>query len=150
VEKGLKADPQNPDGWYDLGKIALKQSKPKDAIEHLKKALTYSPQHNGALHQIERALRADGRIAEADRTKDVLQARLLREREELRLEEHVEHNQQDWEAQAKLAEIYLLNNKRGLAMLLIEKLKNNDPNNPKLPQLTQMLGGQTATGARQP
>lgn len=144
LQQALKTDPQNPDAWYDLGRVALKQKKPKEAIEHLKKALMYSPMHNGALHQIALALRADGRIAEADRTAKVQRERLLREREEMRLEEHIEHNPQDWAAQGQLATIYVMAGKRGLATLLVEKLKREAPTNPHLPALTRALSGQTA------
>ena len=144
IQTALKTEPQSSDGWYDLGKIAIRQNRPKDAIEHLKKALAASPMHNGALHQIERALRADGRTAEADRTKKVLEERLLREREELRLEEYIEHHPKDWDAQGKLAEIYLLSGKRGLAMLLQQRLQQNAPDNAALPALNKALGQQTA------
>ncbi len=150
VHKALESDPQNPDAWYDLGRVTLRQNHPAEAVEALKKALAYSPQHNGALHQIERALRAVGRTAEADRTAKVLQERSLREREELRLEEHIEHNPQDWDAQAQLAEIYLLTSKRGLAALLCEKLKQNAPHHPRLAGLLQELNRQNASMAMPP
>ena len=150
IHKALASDPQSPDGWYDLGRITLRQNHPAEAIEALKKALAYSPQHNGALHQIERALRAAGRTADADRTAKVLQERSLREREELRLEEHIDHNPQDWDAYAQLAEIYLLASKRGLAALLCEKLKQNAPQHPRLAGLLQELNRQMAPAPASP
>ncbi len=110
--------------------------------------------HNGALFQIERALRANGRTVEADRTAKVLKERLLREREELRLEEHIEHNPNDWDATGKLAEIYVLAGKRGLAMLLQQRLQQNAPDNAALPALNKALGQQAAplssSGTKEP
>lgn len=144
IQQALHSDPNNPDAWYDLGRIALRQNQPAEAIADLTKALQLSPQHNGALHQLERALRAVGRVAEADRTAVVLRERSLREREETRLEEQIEHTPQDRNVQAQLAALYLQSGKRGLAMLLVQKLQQNAPDDPRLPALQQALNRQAA------
>jgi Flp pilus assembly protein TadD len=103
----------------------------------------------GALNQLERALRAAGRIEDADRTAKVFKARSLRDREETQLEEHISHHPEDWDARARLAELYILVGKRGVAALVCKQLQDGAPAHPKLPALLAALnrlqgGGLTA------
>jgi tetratricopeptide (TPR) repeat protein len=139
VERLLKADPHNPDAWQDLGRIALRQNKPAEAVEHLKKALAGAPQSNAVLHQLERALRLAGRTADADRTAKVMRERSLRDREETRLEEHISHHPEDWNAQAELGHIYAQSGKRGLALLITRRIQQAAPQHPALPELQRAV-----------
>jgi tetratricopeptide (TPR) repeat protein len=146
LQHAARVDPDNnPDIWFDQGRVALRRGHAPEAIAFLTKALRISPTHNAALHQLERALRADGRTADADHVAAVFQERSLREREETHLEEAVAHNPQDWDAQARLAGIYLQSGKRGLALLLFRRLLEGAPNHRDLPQIRQALNRQFAS-----
>jgi protein O-GlcNAc transferase len=142
LDRAARADPGNPDVWYDQGRVALRRGKATEAVDFLTKALRLSPAHNAALHQLERALRAAGRSADADRTGKVFEERSLREREETHLEEVVAHNPQDWDSQARLAEIYIQSGKRGLALLVCRRIQEGAPHHPDLPKLQQDLNRQ--------
>lgn len=144
LQRARKTDDRNPDIWYDMGRISLRQNQPAEAIEHLKQALILSPQHMGAMQQIERALRLAGRKAEADRVSRVMRERALREREEMRLEETVGRTPNDWDSQAKLAQLYTLSGKRGLAMLIVRRMQQEAPQHPALPQLQRALDAMQA------
>ncbi len=134
-----RADPGAPDAWYDLGRVSLRLGQAKEAIDHQLRAIALSPDHKGALHQIERALRADGRTAAADRAAVVLRNRSMREREEGQLEERMARVPDDWDARARLTELYLMSGNQGLALLLYRQLKEGRPDHPRLPLLTRML-----------
>ena len=138
-ETALRADPDNPDVWYDKGRIAMRLEQPTEAIEYFRRTLQLSPQHLGAMNQLERALRKAGRTADADRLAKIFQKRVLEDREETQLEERITHYPQDWDAQARLTELYLNTDKRGLATLVCLRLKNGAPDHPKLPDLMRRL-----------
>lgn len=145
LQHAARVDPDNnPDIWYDQGRVALRRGHAPAAIEFLTKTLRIYPAHNAALHQLERALRADGRTADADHVAAVFQERSLREREETHLEEAVAHNPQDWDSQIRLAEIYIQSGKRGLALLLFRRLLEGVPNHRDLPKIRQGLNRQFA------
>jgi tetratricopeptide (TPR) repeat protein len=139
LERAAKADPTNADVWYDLGRVALQRKRTADAIQHLTKALQIYPGHNAAMHQLELAFRRAGRTADAERLAAVFQERVMREREETHLEEVVAHSPDDWDAQARLTEIYLKSGKRGLALLTYKRLTAGKPNHPALPKLLPQL-----------
>ncbi len=144
LERAAHADPANPDVWYDKGRVALRRGNTADAIRHLTDALRISPEHNAAMHQLERALRAAKRTKDADRLAAVFQERVLHEREETHLEEVVSHNPQDWDAQARLTANYLQSGKRGLALLVYKRLLAGAPSHPALSGLAQALNREFA------
>ena len=137
--RASQSDPGDPDVWYELGRIDLRMGKAEDAVKMQTRALQMSPRHNGALHQLERALRAAGRVADADRMAKLFETRSFLEREELRLEERTTRSPDDWDAKARLAEIYLMSGKRGLCVLIVRQMKENKPDHPRLPMLLQQL-----------
>lgn len=146
----LKGDELNPEAWYDLGRIALRLGNADDAVRYQKRALQLSPQHMSALHQMERALRAAKRTAEADRVARVFKERSLREREETHLEEVISRNPNDWDSQARLGELYLLSGKKGVAMLILRRMQEGVPDHPKLPGLIQGLNRLNAATSQPP
>jgi tetratricopeptide (TPR) repeat protein len=154
LERAARAAPDNPEVWYDRGRLALQMGKAADAVTFLKKALEISPAHDSALHQLERALRAAGQTAEADRAGHVFQERALHEREETHLEEVVTHHPDDWDSQARLAQNYLETGQRGLALLVYRRVLAGSPHHPALPKLQQALNREfaaapaTAPGAK--
>ena len=144
LQHAARADPDNPDIWFDQGRVALRRGKPTEAIDFLTKTLRMSPDHVPAMHQLERALRAAGRTADADHVARIFQERSLREREETHLEEVMAHDPQDWDSQARLTKIYLQSGKRGLALLLFRRILQGSPHQRDLPQIQQMLNRQFA------
>lgn len=140
----VKADQLNSEGWYDLGRVALRLGQAADAVRYQTRALQLAPQHMSALHQLERSLRAANRKAEADRVAKVFKERSLREREETHLEEVISRNPKDWDSQARLAELYLLSSKKGMAMLIMRRMQEGVPGHPKLPALVETLNRQNA------
>jgi tetratricopeptide (TPR) repeat protein len=138
-EQTVRLDQNDPEAWYQLGRVELKDGKNARALEMQRRALRIAPQHSGALYQLERCLRAVGRIADADRLAKTHQDRVLRERQELQLEEKISHSPDDWDARAQLAELYLTSGKTALATLLIKKIQQEKPDHPKLPQFLQIL-----------
>lgn len=143
-KRALKADEQNPEAWYDLGRVALREGKAADAVRYQSQVLRLSPQHMSALHQLERALRAAKRTAEADRVAKIFKERSLREREETQLEEVISRTPNDWDSQARLGELYTLSGKTGMAMLIARRMQEGAPNHPRLPALLQTLNQQNA------
>lgn len=144
LEHAARTGRDNPDIWFDQGRVALRRGKPTEAIAFLTKTLRMAPDHNAALHQLERALRAAGRTADADHAARVFAERSLRDREETHLEEVVAHDPQDWDSQARLTEIYLQSGKRGLALLVFRRIQQGAPNHPALPKIQQALNRQFA------
>lgn len=140
LRRAVEKDPTLGDAWVGLGNILLMRGKPKEALEPLTRAIQVSPGHMAALNLLERALRRSGRIADADRTAKVFKERALREREETVMEERTSRNTQDWDAVARLAELYLLSNKRYKAILLTNRLKEGAPYHSALPKLLQAIG----------
>lgn len=138
-QRAVKADPQEGEAWYDLGRVNLRLKQPGAAVEDLRRALQLDPQHTGTMHQLERALRAVGRISEADRVAKVHKERALREREELRLEEALARSPKDWDSAARLAELYIQSGKQGLAALTVRNLQEGAADHPKLPALTEAM-----------
>lgn len=138
-ERVSQLDPLNPDVWYDLGRVYLREGKPTEAITTLSRSLNLSPQDTGALHELERALRAAGRTTEADRVGQEFQKLALREREETHLEEHIAHDPQDWDARVRLALSYLETGNRGMALLLCRQVQHSAPQTPQLAILQQRL-----------
>jgi len=69
----------------------------------------------------------------------VFQRRVLREREASRLEERLARVPNDWDAKARLVDLYLESGKRGLAILIYRQLKDGRPDHPRLPELTRLL-----------
>jgi len=144
VKRASASDPNDPDSLYDQGRIMMRLDKPKEAIELFKRTIRVSPQHAGAIHQMERALRAIGRTAEANRAAKVFREMSLREREETRLEERISRVPEDWDARVRLAELYIRSGKRGKAVNICFQLKNSKPDHPRLPILIKMLNPPTA------
>lgn len=140
LRKAVELDPSLADGWYNLGNFELLAGRPKVAVEHLAKALQFAPDHMGILNLLERALRRSGRVADADRAAKVFRARAMRDREETVLEERTHRNAEDWDAVARLAELYLGSNKRYKAVWMTNRLKVGAPYHPKLPRLLQIIG----------
>lgn len=140
LTKAVEKDPNQIEAWVGLANILLQQNKPAEALEPLDRALGISPNHMGALNLVERALRRSGRTAEADRVAKVFKQRALWEREETVMEERTMRNADDWDAVARLAELYLQLDKRYKAIWLTNRLKDNAPYHPKLPKLLQAIG----------
>jgi tetratricopeptide (TPR) repeat protein len=150
LDHAARVDPENPDIWYDQGRVALRRGKAAEAVDLLTKTLRMSPGHNAAMHQLERALRAVGRTADANRVARVFEARSLRDREETHLEEVVAHNPQDWDSQAQLTEIYLQSGNRGLALLVFRRMLQGAPHHPALPKIQHDLNRQFAPSPSAP
>ena len=144
LDHAARVDPGNADIWYDQGRVALRRKEPTEAIHLLTRTLRMAPTHNAALHQLERALRAAGRTADADRAAKVFEERSLRDREETHLEEVIAHTPTDWDSQARLTEIYLQSGKRGLALLVFRRIQQGAPHHPALPKIQQALNRQFA------
>ncbi len=140
LRQSVEKEPQLVDGWIGLGNLALMRGRPKEAVEPLTQAITVSPEHMGALNLLERALRRAGRVAEADRAVKVIRKRALREREETVMEERISRNAEDWDAVARLAELYLETNRTYKAIWMVNRLKEGGPDHPKLPGLLQAIG----------
>jgi len=140
LNASVEKEPQLVDGWIGLGNVALVRGNPKAAIEPLTQAITVSPEHMGALNLLERALRRSGRVAEADRAVKVIRKRALRKREETVMEERISRNAEDWDAVARLAELYLESNRTYKAIWMVNRLKEGGPDHPKLPRLLQSVG----------
>lgn len=147
LRKALELDPTLADAWISLGNFELLRGKPKDAIDPLTQAITLAPEHMGALNLLERALRRSGRVAEADRAAKVFRERALRDREETVMEERTSRDPEDWDAIARLAELYLLTNKRYKAVWMTNRLKEGAPYHPKLPKLLQAVGPSASPAA---
>lgn len=139
VQRAVQSDPEDPEAWYDLGRLDLRLGNAAAAVQRLTRSLQLSPGQMGALYQLERALRAAGRKAEADRAATVFRSRSLREREETRLEERISRAPDDWNAKARLAVLYLQSGKQGMAALIYRQLKDGKPDHPSLPALTQLM-----------
>jgi Flp pilus assembly protein TadD len=139
LQQAAKLEPNEPEIEYDLGRVALRLEQPQEALKHLERALTLSPQHPGALHELARALRAAGNTAAADRADFVFREQALGSREESRLEDQIRQTPNDAESKVRLAQIYLQTGKNGLAALLCRQLQETAPNHPRLPALLQEL-----------
>lgn len=150
LQQAARTDPDNPDVWFDQGRVALKRGKAVEAIALLIKTLRMSPNHIPALHQLERALRTAGRKADADHVAQIFQERSLREREETHLEEVMAHDPQDWDSQVRLAEIYLQSGKRGLALLLFRRILAGAPHHRDLPKIQRELNQEFAPSSSLP
>jgi len=150
LERAAKGDPEDPEIWYELAKVRLRLEKPEAALSALERALTLSPQHPGAMYLRGRALRAAGRTAQAERAEIVFRRMSLRLREETMLEERLQGNPRDWDARARLTELYLLSRKVGLAALVYRQLQDGAPNHPRLPVLRRQLELQRGGAAAAP
>jgi tetratricopeptide (TPR) repeat protein len=64
-EKASEADSANPDGWVDLGRVAVQEGDMDRAAMVLKKALSLSPSLARAHFFYAKALRSEGRYDEA-------------------------------------------------------------------------------------
>lgn len=145
-----KGDPADPDIAFDLGKVQMRLGHPQAALPHLERALALSPQHLGAMHMLGRALRAAGRTAQAERVETVFRRWSLQLREESRLEERIHGDPQNWDARARLAELYLQSGKTGLAALVVRQLQDGAPGDPRLPALRRELDRQRQGAAGSP
>ncbi len=139
LEKALRADPDEAESWYMLGRLRSRQGKNTEALEMQKRALRIAPNHTGALHQLERCLRAVGRDKDADKVAKVHEERKLHDRREMLLEEQITRNTNDWDARAELVQIYLESGKRSLAVLMCDHIQKEKPDHPLLPKLLQMI-----------
>ena len=142
-ERAAKAEPNDEEAWFGLGKVDLELKRPALAVNNLERALVLSPIHMGVLHQLERAYRASGKTAAADRAAKLFRTRAFQDREESRREEYISHAPKDWDAKARLAELYLKSGKRAMAMLVYRQLRDGKADHPKLPALTLMLNPPT-------
>jgi tetratricopeptide (TPR) repeat protein len=140
-EGAAKADPQSPDAWYDLGRIAMRERRHDDAIGFFRRALQISRGHSAAMNQLERALRASGQVKEADRVGATFHRLAMRGREKNRLEERISMSPGDWDSRAKLVKIYLESAEPGLAQLVYRQLREGAPDHPELPALTRAMAG---------
>jgi Flp pilus assembly protein TadD len=142
-EKAARADPSDEQAWYGLGRADLRLARPAAAVANLERVLTLAPQHMAALHQLEKAYRAAGKTAAAERAGKLFKSWALRDREESRLEEYIAHAPGDWNAKARLTELYLQSGKRAMALLVYRQLKEGRADHPKLPALTRALNPPT-------
>ena len=134
-----KSDPNDPEGWYQLGKLYTRGGKNPEALEMQTRALRLNSSHMGAMHQLALCLRAVGRTADADRLAKIHQDRAMQERKLNQLEERLSRVPNDWDALGDLAEIYLQTGKSDLATLLVRRMQNEKPDHPKMPKLLMML-----------
>ena len=143
----------DPEVQYDLGRVALAAREPEAARSALEKALRLSPEHTGALTQLQRAARMAGKEAEADRLAKRLRETLLRAREVQRLEERVGREQSSWDDRAKLAELYIELGRLSLANIILREMQTGAPQHAQLERLKRVLLQRvkgTAPGAEQP
>ena len=91
------------------------------------------------MNQLERALRQVGRIQDAYRVAAIFQRWALRSREKGRLEEHVSHAPDDWEARFKLVNIYLDSGDLGLAQLVYKQIREKMPSDSRIPALGERI-----------
>ncbi len=139
LEKAVRADQDEPESWYMLGRLRSRQGRHKEALEMQKRALRMGAGHTGALYQLERCLRAVGQNTEADRVAKIHEKRKLHDRKELQLEEQISHNNDDWDSRVELAKLYIESGKHSLAVLLCKRIQEEKPDHPQLPQLLQLL-----------
>lgn len=78
--RAVQVNPQDDIAQYRLGAAYLDQGKPHEAVLHLEDADRLKPGSQSTLYSLQRALRADGRPAEAEQVKQRL-AEVLRERD---------------------------------------------------------------------
>lgn len=147
LRQSLKIDRSNPEPWYDLGRIALRENKGANAVELLETALRFSPDHPGAQTQLARALRMAGRAADADRVARAFRESSLLTREENQLEERFHQNPSDWDALARLVEIGLKSSQPSMALARLQQLQMGAPAHPKLPAL-QMAASRAVQAQR--
>ena len=150
IRQATELEPSDPEGWYDLGRVQLRQNQSREAVVSFERTLRLSEQHPGALHLLARALRGAGRPGAADRAEQLFRRRSLQAREESRLEERVHQSPRDWDSRALLASLYLKSQKRGLAMLVCRELEQGAPTHPRLPGLLRQLAArnEAASGGR--
>lgn len=139
LETAAAKDPYDPESRYDLGRLAMREKRPQDALEFFNATLRISPEHNGALFQTERALRLLGRVEEADRWAKAYKARQTRDREITRLETTLERHPDDLEARVKLAKLYMNARKLDLARLVVKQIEDRDRAHPELPAMKASL-----------
>ncbi len=147
LEKAIRADQSEAEGWYMLGRLKSRLGKNDEALEMQKRALRIEPDHTAALYQLERCLRAIGRTADANRVAQIYEKRKLHARRESQLEEQITHNPNDWDSRAELTQLYIESGKRSLAVLLCKRIQDEKPDHPMLPKLLQALNTQSSGGA---
>jgi tetratricopeptide (TPR) repeat protein len=139
LQRSAEADPQEPEVWYDLGRLSMREGRPARAVELFRRALRISEEHPGATYQLARALSAAGQPVAADRVTRIMRDISLRSREESRLEERVRERPTDWDSQVRLAELYLQGGKTDLAALVCRQLQQGAASDPRLPKLLAEL-----------
>jgi len=146
LDRASRLDPEDPEIWYELGRIELRQKRDAVAIIRFRRALSLSPQHSGALNNLATALQRTGDLDAARRARKKVREIALRGREETRLEERLQRQPNDWDSAAGLAAIYLAEGKLGLAALTIRRLQDGQPKHPRLPELRDRLRAARSTG----
>lgn len=131
--------PANPEVQYDLGRVALAARDLQTAHASLRKALSLSPEHAGAMTQLQRVLRLQGQDAEAERWAGKLRETSFRTREVKRLEERMSRDNATWDERAQLAQLYMEQGRLSLANTLLRQIQTGAPQHPQLTRLKQLL-----------
>ncbi len=147
LRQAVRSDAADPEGWYDLGRVAVKQRKPAQAVEFFRRATQLSPDHPGAHYQLGMSLQLAGKEAEGRRVLAEFRMTSLRSREQGQLEEQLYQNPKDWDAMARLAEIDLETGQLPIAALRCQQLGQGAPTHPKLPGLIAQLARKNAAAA---
>jgi tetratricopeptide (TPR) repeat protein len=147
LERSAQLDASDPEVHYDLGRVALRERRPRDAVGHFMEALRLSEDHPGAMNQLARALRAAGRTQDARRVEEIFRAMSLRNRETSRLEERLRENPRDWPLATRLVELYIQDGQTAMAALYLQQMERAGVQDPRLPRLRAELSRMEARRA---
>jgi tetratricopeptide (TPR) repeat protein len=139
LQRAVEVSPSDPDVYYDLGRVALAAHHWDAAEDSLLKALSLRPEHTGAMTQLQRLLRMQGKTADADRWASKLRETSFRVREVRRLEERVGRNSSSWDDRARLAELYIEQGRLSLANIILREMQTGAPTHPQLSRLKRLL-----------
>ncbi|MCC2670668.1 MAG: repeat protein [Armatimonadetes bacterium] len=139
LQRAVEKAPSDPEVHYDLGRVALAARDLDAAGSSLSKALSLSPEHTGAMTQLQRLLRLQGKDAEAERWAKKLRETSFRAREVRRLEERVGRDKSSWDDRARLAELYIEQGRLSLANIILREMQTGAPTHPQLERLKRVL-----------
>jgi tetratricopeptide (TPR) repeat protein len=130
LESAVRKIPSNAEVQYDLGRLALSTRDWSGAEGLFTHALSLSPEHMGAMTQIQKALLMQGKEPAANQWAERLRQSALRSREVRRLEAQIARSPSDWNSRSRLAELYVDQGRFGLANMLLSELQQGSPQIP--------------------
>lgn len=139
LQRAVQLSPADPEVNYDLGRVAVAARDWEGAQGSLLKALRLSPEHTGAMTQLQRVFRMQGKNADADQWARKLRETSFRAREVRQLEERVGRNHSSWDDRARLAELYIEQGRLSLANIILREMQTGAPQHPQLTRLKQRL-----------